>query len=290
MSSAQVPCAACSWTTERQDSCGYQSNVKIFYAVGDRATWEVGSQRIVKDRSSHPPNSEAENLRFVRVNTTIPVPVVVDDWNDRGRHFLITERIPGTPLSEVWPSLSESDKDGYAKQTVEYLRQLRTLCSTRIQSINEQPVYSAFLFRDGYGIPHGPLTSDEHLWDEMAKGLKNAPQDLQDLLRRRMPSAQPYTFTHGDLTSKNIIVQNGSVTGVIDWESSGYFPAWWEFVSTAIVDSEDDRSWKERLREHMENWDEGLQFWRCYYNLSRWPSVDEKLLQWLQRPDEREQV
>ena len=286
MSIAQEPCSACSWTTDRQDSCGYRSNIKVFYAVGDRAAWGIGSQRIIKDRSSHPPNTEAENLRFIRKNTTIPVPVVVDDWIEQGRHFLIAERIPGTPLNELWSTLSECDKDSYAKQTVEYLSQLRVLCSTKIQNIHEEPVYSAFLFRDGYGIPHGPLSSDEQLWDEMAKSLQNVPLDVRNRLRQRMPAAQPYTFTHGDLTAKNIIVQDGRVTGIVDWESSGYFPAWWEFASTAIVDDEDDRSWKNLLQRHMEGLDEGLQFWRCYYTLSRWPNVDAELLQWLQCPND----
>lgn len=181
---------------------------------------------------------------------------------------------------------SASDKDSYAKQTARYLSQLRGLCSTRIQSIQERPVYSAFLFRDGYGVPHGPLSSDEQLWDEMAKSLQNVPSDLQDRLRRRMPTARPYTFTHGDLTLKNIIIHDGRVAGIIDWEGSGYFPAWWEFVCTAIADSEDDRSWKEYLRRHMGGLDEVLLLWRCYYTLSRWPDADEKLLRWLECPDE----
>lgn len=105
MSSAQEPCSACSWSTDRQDACRYQSNVKVFYALGDRAAWGVGSKRIFKDRSSHPPNSEADNLRFIRGNTTIPVPVVIDDWTERDRHFIITERIPGTPLDEIWSAV-----------------------------------------------------------------------------------------------------------------------------------------------------------------------------------------
>lgn len=282
----QEPCTACSWTSTRQDSCGYQSNVKIFYAIGDRAAWEVGSQRIIKDRPCQPPNSEAENLRYIQEKSTIPVPVVVDDWTERDRHFIITTRLPGTPLSEIWPNLLESEKDNYAKQTADYLRQLRALCSARIQGINEQPVYCACLFRVGYGIPHGPINSDEELWDEMAQGLRNVPQDLQDHLRRRMPAAQPYTFTHGDLTAKNIIVQNGRVTGIIDWEGSGYFPVWWEFVSTAIFDDEVDRSWKDHLRGYMKPYTKELLFWRCYYNLSRGSDLSIELLKWLQVPEE----
>ncbi|KAK2612733.1 hypothetical protein QQS21_001184 [Conoideocrella luteorostrata] len=197
---------------------------------------KLGRKEPSRTGLANPPNSEADNLRFVRKNTTIPVPAAIDDWTEQDRHFIITERVPGTPLSEEWPSLSESRKDNDAEQTVEYLQQLRSLCSVRVQSIDEQ------------------------LWDEMAKGLKNAPQDLQDRLRNCMPTTQPYIFAHGDLTLKNIIVQKSTVTGIVDWEGSGHFPAWWEFVSTAIIDSKDDRSWKNLLRSHMEAHDAALQF------------------------------
>jgi hypothetical protein len=47
------------------------------------------------------------------------------------------------------------------------------------------------------------------------------------------------------------MVQNGSLTGVIDWEIPGYFPVWWEYVCTWVPDSEDDREWKTLRRNYM---------------------------------------
>ena len=41
-----------------------------------------------------------------------------------------------------------------------------------------------------------------------------------------MPAAAPYTFTYGDLTNVNIIVENGNLAGILDWESSAFFPVW----------------------------------------------------------------
>lgn len=43
-------------------------------------------------------------------------------------------------------------------------------------------------------------------------------------LRHCMPSATPYTFTHGDLTNVNIMVENDTLNGMIDWEIFGCFP------------------------------------------------------------------
>lgn len=36
---------------------------------------------------------------------------------------------------------------------------------------------------------------------------------------------QPNVFTHGDLDSSNVLVNDKKVSGIIDWESSCYFPA-----------------------------------------------------------------
>lgn len=42
-------------------------------------------------------------------------------------------------------------------------------------------------------------------------------------------------FTHGDLRVANIMVNNGSVRGIVDWEFSGWYPAYWEFSKALHV-------------------------------------------------------
>lgn len=99
---ANVPCEACSWTAECQNSCRYNSHVKTFYGISDRGVWSLGSQFILKERSSTPPNFEAKNIQFLKEKTSIPVPTIVKDWReDDGRYFMLTERICGEPLNTV---------------------------------------------------------------------------------------------------------------------------------------------------------------------------------------------
>jgi aminoglycoside phosphotransferase (APT) family kinase protein len=86
-----------------------------------------------------------------------------------------------------------------------------------------------------------------------------------------MPPAAPYTFTHGDLTNVNIMVENGSITGIIDWEMAGYYPVWWEYVGTSVADSEEDREWKTLLRKYMPDYSAAREFWLDYYYLCRNP-------------------
>lgn len=36
-------------------------------------------------------------------------------------------------------------------------------------------------------------------------------------------------LTHGDLLPQNILVEGSTITGIIDWETAGYYPAFWEY-------------------------------------------------------------
>lgn len=110
-------CAACSWTTERQKHCNYESHLKLFYEAGDRGVWSLGSKLILKDRGASLPTFEVPNIQFVQEQTTIPVPTVVESWEEGNHTLILMRRIPGEPLSKAWPRLSADEKERIAKQT-----------------------------------------------------------------------------------------------------------------------------------------------------------------------------
>lgn len=273
---AEEPCTACSWTPERQRCCFYKSHVCLFYGVSTRGVWSLGSQYILKDRESYPPDYETQNTRFLQINTSIPVPLTVLEWDEPDDSSLrITKRIDGITLDKAWPNLSEAEKHNIAKQTCNYLGQLRSLHSDQIESLDHKPLYDSFLFSGGDNTPHGPLKSDDELWDKMAGNIKHLPNQVQTILRQNMPPATPYTFTHGDLSQVNIIVKDNNVAGIIDWERSGYLPRWWEFVKTLKDEGEDDAEWKALLREYMEYHGDGARFWLACNDLREYPNLSE---------------
>lgn len=42
-------------------------------------------------------------------------------------------------------------------------------------------------------------------------------------------------FTHGDLRLQNIMANDGSVNGILDWEFSRWYPEYWEFSKALYV-------------------------------------------------------
>ncbi|VUC20155.1 unnamed protein product [Clonostachys rosea] len=274
-----APCSACTWSYARQEDCYYHSNVKLTHANEDRGVWSVGSQLIIKERDHRPPQYEAGNLRFLKEHTNLPVPTCMKDWTENLSHFIVSERLPGVTLDIVWPQLSPDARRRIAKQTADYLVGLRKLHSPRIQSLTGEPVWSTFLFPGrGQDKPHGPFSNDQELWAEFDKGLAdvNVPKEARQHLQRMMPAATPYTFTHGELRNVNILVDNGNLTGIISWEKAGYFPVWWEYASASVSIRQEDKEWKNLLREYMPEFKEAKEFWWDFFALSRYPNLQER--------------
>lgn len=197
----EEPCTACGWTSEKQRCCSYKSHVCLFYGAGSRGVWSLGSQYILRDRENDPPDYDPQNTRFLQEHTKIPVPSTVLEWDEPDKSCLrVVKRIDGVTLKEAWPSLSETEKHDIVKQTYSCLEQLRSLQSSKIESIDHRPLYDSLLFGGHGHTPHGPLESDDELWDEMAGNMKQLPHAVREVMRKNMPPATPYTFTHGDLS------------------------------------------------------------------------------------------
>lgn len=272
-----VACPACGWTASKQKCCSYSSHVTLFYGAGDRGVWSLGSDLILKERPNLPPKIEVHNIEFLKQHTTIPVPSVLKEWvDDSNRYFILMDRIKGQTLEEVWSTLSGLQKGHIAEQVAEYIQQLRHLQSPAMQSLNGGPLYSSWLFLDAEGNPYGPLRSDIELQDSLALALKELPRVVSARFKARLPVCTPYTFTHGDLNCQNIIVKNGELLGILDWESAGYFPVWWEYAATSIGLSAEDADWKALLRERLCAHSTARDFWRNFYSLSNYPDLDEK--------------
>ncbi|QSS59088.1 PKc-like superfamily domain-containing protein [Histoplasma capsulatum] len=91
----------------------------------------------------------------------------------------------------------------------------------------------------------------------MSLALSKVPEEIRLELRRRMPSAAPYTFTHADLTNVDIILDNGNLAG------------------------QEDKEWKDLLRMHLQDHTETRSFWLDFYALRKYPNLDERGLSFL---------
>ncbi|RAL01400.1 aminoglycoside phosphotransferase family protein [Aspergillus ibericus CBS 121593] len=273
-------CIACGWSPAKQKLCRYSSHVKLIYGASNRGVWSIGSDLILKERPDEGPKAEVKILSELAAHNDIPAPKLVRDWVDRdGRYFVLEERIDGQTLEEAWPSLSESQRLVIADQVVQVRNQLRKLTSTAIQGVDHGPCFPALLFFDYK--PRGPFHSDAELWDALSRTLhdpprKTFPTKALESLKKRLPPCEPYVLTHCDLNMGNIMVKDGELAGILDWEYAAYYPIWYEYVSAAWGWTDMDAEWKKLLRQRMDVHEDAKEFWTDLYNLREYPKLDKK--------------
>lgn len=252
------------------------SGVQMLYRSCNRRVWSLGTTVILKespcDSPSETPWDEKAILDFVALHTSIPVPRVISEWidSDASLHFLLRDKMPGEPLDALWPSLSWAQKEHIADQTAAYLAELRRLHAPYMGRLNRQPLVDQMLFNVLYPVPQGPFDSADKLWAAMAATLHGqVPQTALDRLGALMPPCEPFTFTHGDLTMGNIIVHDGRVSGLIDWEWSGFAPVWWEYAKFRAGSPRwIDPDWFELLQHRIDPHDAAFAFWDKFHTLA----------------------
>jgi aminoglycoside phosphotransferase len=175
-------------------------------------------------RAKRSAQEEVAAMRFVTLHTKIPVPRVYFHWSWRGRHYILMDRVPGEELTFCWTALPENERLVVATQLRDYLLQLRML---------ESPYGSAICSLNGGSVrdmrmcsePCGPFRDEAHMNEQLRYGwtLEQMPEVVE-----AHSLVHPIVFTHGDFCLRNIMVNGTKVTGILDWECAGWFPAHWE--------------------------------------------------------------
>ncbi|RLL97414.1 hypothetical protein CFD26_102572 [Aspergillus turcosus] len=168
----------------------------------------------------------------------VPVPEVYG-WRTEGDvQYIYMEYIRGQTLEQAWDKLEPDDH-------VMICRELRTICDNLrcleqdpsdpfVGSIARGPLYDRALNSD-YIPGEGPFTTVREFHDWFTFLPRRPMQDPYSVpvepYRYELPDDCAIKFTHGDLHRSNIIISSSKpyrTLTIIDWEQSGWFPAYWE--------------------------------------------------------------
>ncbi|PYH92219.1 kinase-like protein [Aspergillus ellipticus CBS 707.79] len=182
--------------------------------------------------------SEASTLRFVAQHTTIPVPRVFCAFTRRNCTYIVMERIKGEVIGRGWVRRSEESKArllSKLRRMIEELRQIPAPKNIGIASVDAGPLYDCRV--PGPTIRFGPFKSMQDFHRHLRTGMDFDPEldhEVQELMRQHKKE-WPLVFTHGDLSSLNVMVREDDVVGIIDWETSGWYPSYWEYTTACQV-------------------------------------------------------
>ena len=168
---------------------------------------------------------EFEALKHAR-SLGVPVPTALEYLPERQTIYM--EYVEGDCLESVWPSMTEDEKKTVAQQLGQSLSLMR---STRQTEVLIGAIRG--LARDcrRYGdYTGGPFTDIQSFNTFVLDFYTQCPQPIRDALHAKMRTDHSICFTHADLSPRNIIVKDGKIQAILDWEFSGWYPEYWEYV------------------------------------------------------------
>lgn len=183
-------------------------------------------------------STEADALRYLNTQFQgthrLPIPRVYDSLVVDHCTYTLMSRIPGDNLLSVCEDMTRPEMDMICSEIEDVMRRVWTL---------KQPAHFAGKFcisASGHGIlasytRHssliGPFRSktDYYLF---VTGMWNDVDDFLATLTPLSPYGDPravydadsLVFSHTDLRMHNVMVKNGHLTGIVDWELSAWLP------------------------------------------------------------------
>jgi aminoglycoside phosphotransferase len=209
---------------------------------------------------------EADAMAFISKHTTIPSPSLFGHYEHAGKVYIFMSRMPGVLLDDEIRQMAPEQLRticGELKPIIDQLRRLRISNfedDWYIGSLNRQPCRD-LLFSTNPKRSKGPFSSENEFYDNIFTRWKDCvqyppiPQSEIEFRRKLYTeiSGSELVFTHGDLVPHNIMVQDGHVTGIIDWGESGWYPAYWEYVkAVGCCDDLWDTVWPLEISQFLE--------------------------------------
>ncbi|EHK18400.1 uncharacterized protein TRIVIDRAFT_68424 [Trichoderma virens Gv29-8] len=152
--------------------------------------------------------------------------------------------IQGDLLETVWCDITPEAKYAYARQLRHILNNMRS----GMNPIHADSTTSGTRSMLGSAMS-GPfsLMLDQHVQNTYwavrveptcrqfvaflaSSFVQSVPTQVTDALKCQFRSDYNIRFTHGELSPKNIIVQNSKIVCILGWDSGGWYPEWWEYV------------------------------------------------------------
>jgi aminoglycoside phosphotransferase len=199
--------------------------------------------------------SEAATMQYIAANTNMPVPKVYCVFERKGVTYIVMSRIAGSPLGHRWEQRSAESKERILKQLKGYVSEMRSLRPADeggVQAVDGGKLYDVRLSGGVYGF--GPFRSVQDFHSFLRDGIGSSPgqhPEVNELVDKHTTAHYGISFTHGDLNSMNILTKGDDVVGIVDWDTAGWFPEYWEYT-TAINVNPFNQFWKTEIAKFVD--------------------------------------
>jgi aminoglycoside phosphotransferase len=182
---------------------------------------------------------EASAMQFIAQHTSIPVPKVYCAFTRKGWTYIAMEKINGEMVGRGWGIRSSGSKAKILAQLKGMVDEMRKICPPQgqgVSNVDGGPIWDCRL--PGSSMCHGPFESVHDFHRFLRGGFDADPNhypEVSELIALQDRAWPPSIFTHGDLSSLNILVRDDKIVGIVDWETAGWYPQYWEYTTASQV-------------------------------------------------------
>ncbi|ELR07874.1 hypothetical protein VC83_08263 [Pseudogymnoascus destructans] len=197
--------------------------------------------------------SEASTMQFIRQHTSIPVPRIICSFTHKGRAYIVMERIHGDMIGRGWTSRADESKAKILSQLKDMVADMRKIAppNLAVSNVDGGILYDSRIYGP---MRFGPFKNIRDFHKHLRGGLEthvDNPDDVSSLIAWQDRPFPAPVFTHGDLSSLNILARGDEVVGIIDWETAGLYPVYWEYTTASHVNPQ-NLFWKEEVDRFLE--------------------------------------
>lgn len=214
-------------------------------------------------------------LKYVAEHTSIPVPKVFKAHSYDDDLYIEMEYVRGKDLGVAWRHLSQDEKKHIITEIAGYISQLRSLEPPREGIVASASLDGVLDHRVGTS-PFGPFTTHKgfHSYLRANVPIEDCTRVFGAEVTECHTRCYRSCFAHADLVPRNIIVDNGKVSAIIDWQFGGWYPEYWEYTKAHYAPM-DRPEWYSGLENAMDRYDDELRAERIL-----WRQLDEPQLLW----------
>lgn len=124
--------------------------------------------------------------------------------------------------------LTDDQRSDIMAQPSDYIAQMRAMGGIHLGRLNgEGVVVPSIMTRSG-----GPFATMVEFHDWLVRPPKRSQTQSMywHQITTQLGAESPIVFTHGDIAARNILVRDGRIVAVLDWEFAGWYPEYWEYV------------------------------------------------------------
>ncbi|KFY29188.1 hypothetical protein V491_00148 [Pseudogymnoascus sp. VKM F-3775] len=203
--------------------------------------------------------SEASTMQFIRQHTSIPVPRIICSFAHKGWTYIVMEWIHGDMIGHEWTSRTDEFKEKILSQLKEMVAEMRRIAppGLAVGNVDGGILYDCRIHGP---LRFGPFENIQSFHKYLRGGMEahvDHPSDARELIAwHDGPWSVPF-LTHGDLSSLNILARGDEVVGIVDWETAGWYPSYWEYTTASNVNPQ-NLFWKKEVDRFLEPMPEEL--------------------------------